>query len=123
MENDMEELIELIEQWSIDKGIKEKATLRKQYEKMQEEVEEVYEAIYEIENHGFDGHTTGHDALLKINNELDLEIGDVVVTAIILAQLHGTNIEACLEKAYNKISKRTGKMINGTFVKSEDLPK
>jgi len=116
----MEKLIKKVEQWSIDKGIKEKATLKTQWEKMSEEVEEVYEAVYDIENHGF-GKRQGVEMLREFNNELDLEIGDVVVTAIILAQLHGTDINTCLEKAYNKIAPRTGKMINGTFVKSEDL--
>jgi hypothetical protein len=29
----------------------------------------------------------------------------------------GTNIEDCILSAYNEISTRTGRMINGTFVK------
>ncbi|EHQ9055846.1 DUF1642 domain-containing protein [Enterococcus faecium] len=33
----------------------------------------------------------------------------------------GTNIQECLEMAYNEIKGRTGKMVDGVFVKSSDL--
>lgn len=33
----------------------------------------------------------------------------------------GTNVQECLELAYNEIKGRTGKMVDGVFVKSEDL--
>ena len=56
-----------------------------------------------------------HDAMQK-------ELGDVLVTLIILASKLDTTVEECLGKAYDKSAKRTGKVINGTFVKSEDLP-
>lgn len=55
------------------------------------------------------------------HTELKDGIGDVVVTLIILAQQNGLTIEDCLQTAYDVISKRTGKMIDGVFVKSEDL--
>jgi NTP pyrophosphatase (non-canonical NTP hydrolase) len=44
-------------------------------------------------------------------------IGDMVVVLTNLAHLEGFTIEECIEAAYEEISKRTGKMINGTFVK------
>ena len=44
-------------------------------------------------------------------------IGDMVVVLTNLAELLGLSIEECVESAYDVISKRTGKMINGTFVK------
>jgi NTP pyrophosphatase (non-canonical NTP hydrolase) len=47
-------------------------------------------------------------------------IGDIVVVLTNLAELAGpNNIEDCIKIAYNVISKRKGKMINGTFVKDE----
>jgi NTP pyrophosphatase (non-canonical NTP hydrolase) len=107
----MNNLVDKVEQWSVEKGINEKATLITQWIKMHEEVHEV-ECAIDIHNHNRD--SVSH-------NELELEIGDVIVTAIILAQLHRTDAKTCLEKAYNKIKDRTGKMINGTFVKSADL--
>jgi len=36
-----------------------------------------------------------------------------------LAHLNNVHIESCIAEAYNVISKRKGKMINGTFVKDE----
>ncbi|MBO0430452.1 hypothetical protein JZO82_14890 [Vagococcus fluvialis] len=54
-------------------------------------------------------------------DELRDGIGDVVVTLIILAQQNGMSLDECLDQAYSEISGRTGKMVNGVFVKSEDL--
>ena len=44
-------------------------------------------------------------------------IGDCVVVLTNLAELTGTPIEACIDRAYNEIKSRTGKMVNGTFKK------
>jgi NTP pyrophosphatase (non-canonical NTP hydrolase) len=46
-------------------------------------------------------------------------IGDMVVVLTNLAHLNGVTIEDCIDSAYKVISKRTGKMVNGTFVKDE----
>jgi len=46
-------------------------------------------------------------------------IGDMVVVLTNMAHLGGTTIEECIDTAYKVISKRTGKMVNGTFVKDE----
>ena len=47
-------------------------------------------------------------------------IGDMVVVLTNLAHLQGvTYRRLVLTEAYKVISKRTGKMINGTFVKDE----
>jgi hypothetical protein len=42
-----------------------------------------------------------------------------MVTLIILAEMKKVTLEECLNGAYDIISKRTGKMINGQFVKDE----
>jgi len=47
-------------------------------------------------------------------------IGDMVVVLTNLAHQEGFDIESCIDSAYNVINKRTGKMINGTFVKDAD---
>ena len=44
-------------------------------------------------------------------------IGDCVVVLTNLAELVGYPIEKCIDKAYNEIKDRTGKMNNGTFKK------
>ena len=48
-------------------------------------------------------------------------IGDMVVVLTNLAKLEGLNIEDCIDTSYGVIKKRKGKMINGTFVKTESL--
>ena len=60
-------------------------------------------------------------ALLKDDEpEVVDAIGDIVVVLTNLAYLKGYNIESCIASAYKVINKRTGKMVNGTFVKDED---
>ena len=48
------------------------------------------------------------------------DIGDILVTLIMNSRIHGTNLTECLELAYDTISKRRGKMVDGVFVKEED---
>lgn len=99
----MNELIKQVEQWSINKGL-DKAESSKQFLKVTEEVGEVAAALARNDK----------DALRD-------GIGDVVVTLIILAQQNGMDLEECLDCAYDEIKGRTGKMVNGVFVKSSDL--
>jgi NTP pyrophosphatase (non-canonical NTP hydrolase) len=59
-------------------------------------------------------------AILKNDNaEFRDAIGDMVVVLTNIAHMGGTTIERCIDEAYEVISKRTGKMVNGTFVKDE----
>ena len=45
-------------------------------------------------------------------------IGDSFVTLIILAKQLGLEPAECLEAAWNEIKNRTGKTVNGVFVKN-----
>lgn len=99
----MNELVYLVEKWSKDKGL-DKADPAKQFLKVVEEVGEIAAAMARSQH-----------------EELKDAIGDTIVTLIILSQQHGLTVEECLAQAYGVISKRTGKMVNGVFVKSEDL--
>lgn len=99
----MNELIELVEKWSKDKGL-DKAESSKQMLKTVEEVGEVAGALARNDKH-----------------ELKDGIGDVVVTLIILAQQNDMTLVECLQQAYNEIADRKGKMIDGVFVKESDL--
>lgn len=65
-----------------------------------------------------------HDELLEevLNGNVDTvrdEMGDVLVTLAIQANLWGLSLTECLDEAYNKINVRTGHMIDGVFVKDE----
>nr|DAK18463.1 MAG TPA: dCTP pyrophosphatase 1 [Caudoviricetes sp.] len=44
-----------------------------------------------------------------------------MVVLTIYCQQKGWSIAECFQLAYNEIKNRKGKMVNGSFVKSEDL--
>lgn len=48
-------------------------------------------------------------------------IGDMVVVQINLAEREQMSLEECVTQSYFEIEHRKGKMINGVFVKEEDL--
>lgn len=99
----MNNLIQQVEQWSMDKNL-HKANPDRQALKFYEEAGEVAAALSRDDKEALkDG------------------IGDTVVTLIILAQQHGMTLERCLQYAYDEIKDRKGKTINGTFVKESDL--
>jgi len=99
----MDVLIESVEQWAKNKGL-DKADSSKQMLKVVEEVGEVAAALARNDQ----------DALRD-------GIGDVAVTIIILALQNDMDLYECLNIAYDEIKGRTGKMVNGVFVKSSDL--
>jgi len=58
------------------------------------------------------------DAIIKHDLEEQIDaLGDVQVTIILLAAQLGWDYDECLESAYNVIKGRTGKTVNGTFIK------
>ncbi|WP_188942453.1 MazG-like family protein [Virgibacillus salexigens] len=99
----LNELVQSVEQWSIDKGL-DQAESSKQFLKVSEEFGEVAAAL-----------ARGDKEALKD------AIGDEIVTLIILGQQNDLTIEECLNTAYSEIRNRKGKTINGVFVKEEDL--
>lgn len=52
-----------------------------------------------------------------------VEMGDILITLIIMAQQRGYEIKDCLTHAYLKIKDRQGEVIDGSFVKAEDIGK
>tara|TARA_R110002012_G_scaffold85883_8_gene213983 strand:+ start:2120 stop:2896 length:777 start_codon:yes stop_codon:yes gene_type:complete len=93
-------MFENIREWAKIRGLYEKGDVNTQYVKLQEEAGELAKAI-----------------LKNDQPEVIDAIGDIVVVLTNLAHLRGVHIETCIAEAYKVINKRTGKMINGTFVK------
>ena len=91
-----------IRDWAEQRGLYSKGNSHTQYVKLQEEAGELAKAL-----------------LKDDKPEVIDAIGDMVVVLTNLAHLQGVTIEDCINSAYKVISKRTGKMINGTFVKDE----
>lgn len=94
------ELETAVETWAEERGIFAKATPMAQAHKTLEETVELCTAVYADDK-----------------EEVIDAMGDIMVTLIIQAKMQGVSLEECLESAYNVISKRTGKMVNGQFVK------
>lgn len=61
------------------------------------------------------------DNILKGRDVRD-DIGDVIVCLINVAAMTGTNLSECLQKAWDDIKDRKGRMVEGgVFVKEEDV--
>lgn len=96
-----------IRDWAHDKHIITEGNVFRQYVKFQEEAGELARALGR-----------------KDKAETIDAIGDIVVTLVSLAEqaaiLHedkSISIETCINSAYEVIKDRTGKRINGDFVK------
>ena len=98
---DYNQLEKLVIQWADQKGILEKATPARQAEKTLEECNELIDAIQANDR-----------------EEIGDALGDILVTIIIQAEMQNMSLIKCLQGAYDIISKRTGKMIDGQFVKN-----
>ena len=121
-----EQLQEKVLSWADDKDLLHAQNAEKQFMKFVEEVFEFkteFDTWYWYKLFKFD---ESLESYLRNNNisrckNLKLEMGDVFVTLIILCEQMGIDPVECLEMAYEKISKRKGKTINGNFYKQEDL--
>ena len=91
---------DLIRRWASKRGLYKDGDPKTQALKLVEEVGETCKAI-----------------LKSDQAEIEDGIGDCVVVLTNLAHLCNTDIEHCIELAYNEIKDRKGKMDNGTFKK------
>lgn len=109
---DFKELKTNVEEWANSKDLLHKKNAEKQFMKF---IEEVFEFKFEMDfiSQKFD--------CKEPTLDLKLELGDVMVTLIILSKQLNIDIVECLQLAYDKISKRHGKTVNGLFIKEEDL--
>jgi len=98
-----DERFDLIRDWAATRGLYQQGNPHTQYVKLQEEAGELAKAL-----------------LKNDQPEIVDAIGDMVVVLTNLAHLQGYDIEYCIDEAYKVIAARTGKMINGTFVKDAD---
>lgn len=92
-----------IKHWAIERNL-HKADPNKQMLKLGEEFGEICQGM------------------AKGNREQVIDsIGDMYVVMTILAMQLGLDIEDCIWSAYEEIKDRKGKIVNGVFVKQEDL--
>jgi len=91
---------DLIREWAHERGLYDKGDVKTQTLKLLEEAGEICRAV-----------------LKNDKAEIIDGIGDCVVVLTNLAELNNVSIEDCIDAAYEEISNRTGKMVNGTFKK------
>ena len=91
---------ELIEKWAADRNIDQYENRIQQCLKLTEEVGELSGAI-----------------LKHKPEEIIDAIGDIQLVLIILCKQLGINYDRCLQIAWHTIKDRTGKTINGSFVR------
>lgn len=160
---ELNELIENVQQWSIDRGL-DKADSKKQLLKLYEEFGELASGIAKnkpevimdsigdcvvvliilaqqqgIQDLDEDSHVSSFSQINGAAREIgrlsslvcDVLYEDFKVQLqieTILSKLHGeaefqkVKFEDCLEMAWNAIKDRKGKLVNGVWVKEEDLP-
>ena len=99
---DTNERFDLIRDWAARRGLYDEGNPHTQYVKLQEEAGELAKALLQDDK-----------------PEIVDAIGDMVVVLTNLAHMQGYDIEYCIDEAYKVIATRTGKMINGTFVKDK----
>lgn len=87
-------------EWGKEKGLLKKEIYPMQFMKVIEELGELSNAI------------------LKEKREEEIDaFGDVIITLYLLAEQREVNLSEAVETAYNVIKNRTGKMVNGTFIR------
>lgn len=99
-----ESLRDAIIQWGYVRNIISPKNTSKQFMKVTEELGELAEGINK-DNQG----------------QIKDSLGDILVTLIILSRDLDVDLLDCLRGAYDVIKDRTGKTVNGIFVKEEDL--
>lgn len=99
----MEVLVSNVEAWAKQRGLLDNPNTARQMLKLTEEVGELAAAIAR------DDEAAVKDA-----------IGDATVVLIILSAQVGLSFEGCLYSVYKEISQRTGKTVDGVFIKDNE---
>ena len=89
--------------WAIDRNMIDGSNSHAQMVKLMEEVGELANGI------------------ARNNKETIIDsIGDVVIVLTILAAQYNLKIEFCIDSSWQEIKNRTGKMVNGVFIKDNE---
>ena len=97
----MEELVKRVAQWHHDRNLIEGATDKDQFCKLIQEAGELSDNICK-------------------GKDMSDDIGDMIVVLINIAERNNLTLKECLEKAWDDIKDRKGKMVDGIFIKEGD---
>ena len=98
----MEELIKKVAQWHHDRNLIDGATDKDQFCKLIQEAGELSDNICK-------------------GKDMSDDIGDMIVVLINIAERNNLTLKECLEKAWDDIKDRKGKMVDGIFIKEGDF--
>jgi hypothetical protein len=112
--SNFEGYIKLVELWAVERDIHKNQVATPQALKNHEEATELLTASV-----AFDHAERGSREMVNAKTEMVDAIGDNFVTLIIMCQQRGIEPSEALAYAYKQIKDRTGKTINGQFIKDE----
>jgi len=98
----MEELVKKVAQWHHDRNLIDGATDKDQFCKLIQEAGELSDNICK-------------------GKDMSDDIGDMIVVLINIAERNNLTLKECLEKAWDDIKDRKGKMVDGIFIKEGDF--
>tara|TARA_R110002012_G_scaffold240757_1_gene414960 strand:- start:9 stop:329 length:321 start_codon:yes stop_codon:yes gene_type:complete len=98
----MEELVRLITEWHKDRNLIDGSDDKTQFAKLIQEAGELSDNICK-------------------ERDISDDIGDMMVVLINIAERNELTLTQCLQKAYDDIKDRKGMMIDGVFVKEDDV--
>lgn len=101
---DVKRLEREVVHWASQRDLYKNSSATDQLRYLKDEIDEALEAIE-----------------MGTLEEQAVELGDIIVFAINAMHILKLNLATCLFLAVHKIKDRTGKIINGKFVKQEDL--
>jgi len=97
-------LVENIKRWHYDRNLIDGANDKDQVCKLIQEVGELSDNVCK-------------------GRDVSDDIGDIVVVLINIAERNKLSLTECLQQAYNDIADRKGKMVDGIFIKEENVIK
>ena len=101
-QNDLYTLIEKVIHWHYDRNLIEGSTDNDQVLKLAQELGELSDSVCK-------------------GKDIKDDIGDMLVVMLNIAERNGVILAECLQKAWDDIKLRKGRMIDGIFVKETDL--
>ena len=102
MNKGLNRLVDNITEWAKERNLIDGSNPQAQYVKLIEEA----------------GELAGNIAR---GRDVKDDIGDCVVVLTIIAKQHGLSLSDCVEVAWDDIKDRKGRMVDGVFVKEQDL--
>lgn len=96
-------LVQNIKEWHYDRNLIKGSSDKDQVLKLMQEVGEL------------------SDSICKGNSPID-DIGDIIIVLVNIAERNQLTLRQCIEHAWGDIKDRKGKMVDGIFVKEDDIP-